>query len=141
MIVERTFVDTNILVYAYDSESEAKHERARDSIRSLWTEGNGVVSTQVLQEFYVTVTRKIPVPLAAHLARDIISTYRAWPVHQPAIDELLAASELGSDHGFSFWDSLMLVSAHRSGATSVLTEDLHHGQLVLGMVITNPFRV
>jgi len=140
MSADRVFVDTNVLVYAYDVESGAKHERAASALRSLWAEGAGAISTQVLQEFYVTVTRKIPVPLTAVQAREVVGTYAAWPTHRPDPTDILVASELEGDHQLSFWDALILVSAQRSQASVLLTEDLTHGQTIRGVTAENPFR-
>lgn len=97
------------------------------------------MSTQVLQEFYVAVTRKLPKPLAGHTAREVVATYRAWPVHRPEVDDVIAASELEERHQMSFWDALVIVSAQRLGVRSLLTEDLQDGQLVGDLVITNSF--
>ena len=135
-----TFVDTNVLVYAYDADAGAKHVAARSHLDGLWWNESGRISTQVLQEFYVTVTRKLSRPLPRRTARELISTYRAWPLHCPDVDDLLAASELEERHQLSFWDSLIIVSARRSGAGSLLTEDLQDGQVFDGIEIVSPFR-
>jgi predicted nucleic acid-binding protein len=140
MTGDRTFVDTNVLVYAYDVDAGDKHEAARTHVQALWQNESGLVSTQVLQEFYVTVTRKLGRPLPRRTAREVIATYRAWPVHQPDVDDVVAASELEERHQLPFWDSLIIVSALRSRATSLLTEDLHDGQMFDGMEIVSPFR-
>ena len=140
MTAERTFVDTNILVYAYDAGSGTKHERARSVLRSLWVDGNGVISTQVLQEFYVTVTRKLAAPLTGAQAREVVGTYAAWPTHRPDAADIVAASELEVAHRLSFWDALILVSARRSRADVLLTEDLTHGQSLGGVRVVDPLR-
>lgn len=140
MTGEPTFVDTNVLVYAYDADAGAKHQAARSHLEALWRNESGRMSTQVLQEFYVTVTRKVSRPLPRRTARDVIATYRAWPVHRPDVDDIVAASELEERHQLSFWDSLIIVSAGRSGAGSLLTEDLQDGQTFEGLEIVNPFR-
>lgn len=137
---EPTFVDTNVLVYAYDADAGAKHEAAESHLEALWRNGSGLMSTQVLQEFYATVTRKLRRPLPRRTAREVITTYRAWPVHRPDVDDVVAASELEERHQLSFWDSLIIVSARRSGAGSLLTEDLQDGQTFEGMEIVSPFR-
>ena len=141
MTAERTFVDTNILVYAYDADGGDMHELARSAIRSLWISGGGVLSTQVLQEFYVTVTRKISSPIPKSTAREIIGTYAAWPTHRPDVADVCAASDLEEAHHLSFWDALVVVSAHRTGASVLLTEDLSHGQIIRGVTVENPFVV
>jgi predicted nucleic acid-binding protein len=136
---DRTFVDTNVLVYAYDADAGEKHGRAREILMDLWSSGPGAVSAQVLQEFYVTVTRKLPKPLSRRRAREVVATYQAWPVHSPNVDDVVAASELEERHRFSFWDALIVVSAQRSGATTLLSEDLQPGRRIGGLTITNPF--
>jgi predicted nucleic acid-binding protein len=136
---DRIFVDTNVLVYSYDSDAGPKHTTARSILIELWSSRTGAVSAQVLQEFYVTVTRKLPKPLARRAAREVVETYRAWPVHQPGIDDLISASELEQHHQLSFWDALVIVSAQRSGARTLLSEDLQDGRRIGQLVIANPF--
>lgn len=136
---DRVFVDTNILVYSYDTDAGQKHDTARSVLMDLWGSRTGAVSTQVLQEFYVTVTRKLPKPLAKRVAREVIGTYRAWPVHRPEVEDVIAASELEDRHQMSFWDALVVVSAQRSGARTLLSEDLQDGRRIGELVIINPF--
>ncbi len=136
---EPTFVDYNVLVYAYDTDAGVKHDAARAWLRSLWAAESGLVSTQVLQEFYVTVTRKVSRPLPRATAREVVATYGAWPIHRPDADDVVAASELEERHHLSFWDSLIIVSASRSGARVLLTEDLQEGRRFDDLVIVSPF--
>jgi predicted nucleic acid-binding protein len=140
MTGELTFVDTNVLVYAYDADAGAKHAKAQSQLEALWRQESGLVSSQVLQEFYVTVTRKLSRPMRRQAAREVVATYRAWPVHRPDVDDLLAASELEEGHKLSFWDALIVVSARRAGAASLLTEDLQEGRRFDDVVVVNPFR-
>lgn len=137
---EPTFVDTNVLVYAYDADAGEKHDAARARLRALWDDETGLVSTQVLHEFYVTITRKLRRPLSRTTAREVVATYAAWPVHRPDVDDLVAASELEEQHHLSFWDALIMVSARRSGARVLLTEDLQVGRRFDDLVIVSPFR-
>ncbi|MGH9170973.1 MAG: PIN domain-containing protein [Acidimicrobiales bacterium] len=139
MIGERVFVDTNVLVYSYDSDAGIKHNTAQAVLRELWESRTGAVSTQVLQEFYVTVTRKLAKPLARKLAREVIGTYAAWPVHRPQVADLIAASELGERYRLSFWDALVIASAQRSQAHTLVSEDLQDGQRFGDLIIVNPF--
>jgi predicted nucleic acid-binding protein len=136
---ERTFVDTNVLVYAYDADGGDKHGTARSLLLDLWDRGTGALSIQVLQEFYLTATRKLPKPLGRRTAREVVETYKAWAVHQPGVDDLVVASELEERHRLSFWDALIIVSAQRSGAQRLLSEDLQHGRRIAGLEIRNPF--
>ncbi len=139
MPAEQVFVDTNVLVYAYDADAGQKRDEARERLRGLWETETGSLSTQVLQEFYVTVTRKLTSPLRRRTAREVIATYRSWPVHRPDGNDLLAASELEERHRLSFWDALVVVSAQRSGAGSLLSEDLQEGRRFDGLIVVNPF--
>ncbi len=93
----------------------------------------------MLQEFYVTVTRKLTSPLRRRTAREVIATYRSWPVHRPDVNDLLAASDREERHCLSFWDALVVVSAQRSGAGSLLSEDLQEGRRFGGLIVVNPF--
>jgi predicted nucleic acid-binding protein len=142
MTVEtRTFVDTNVLVYAHDVDAGNKHEIARELLRRLWENRQGVMSTQVLQEFYVTVTRKLPKPLDRPAARRVVSTYRAWPIQEIAVADILSAAEMEERHQLSFWDALILTSARRAGAGRVVSEDFGSGRQVEGLVIENLFSI
>jgi predicted nucleic acid-binding protein len=135
---DKTFVDTNILVYAHDIDARKKHEAARSALRMLWAEGTGVVSPQVLQEFYVTVTRKIPTPLHKKTARVVVGTYSPWCVDvTPA--ELEVAFRIEDEAKIGFWDALIVAAAIKSGATKLLSEDLNAGQTISGVLIENPF--
>ena len=140
MTADLTFVDTNVLLYAHDRSAGLKHELARDLLVRLWGSRTGVLSTQVLQEFYVNATRKLPKPLSPIRARTIIRRYATWPVRRIDPDDLIAASELETRHSLSFGDALIIISATRSGATIVATEDLQHGRRFEKLVILDPFR-
>lgn len=133
------FVDTSVLVYAYDGDAGWKHDVARAELVRLWDAKSGVLSAQVLQEFYVTVTRKLPKPLPIRTARAVVETYLAWPLYRPEGQDLLTASKLQERHRVSFWDALVIVAAQRLGATVILSEDLQQGQRFQQTSITNPF--
>ncbi len=135
----RTFVDTNVLIYAHDVQAGRKQEKAAQILGDLWEARNGVLSTQVLQEFYVNVTKKIPSPLKRSTARDIIRQYSVWPVIQPDADMIVRASELEESHQLSFWDAMIVAAARQAGAARILTEDLNHGEIIDGVTIENPF--
>ncbi len=140
MTADLTFVDTNVLLYAHDRSAGQKHEFARDLLVRLWGSRTGVLSTQVLQEFYVNATRKLPKPLSPIRARTIIRRYATWPVRRIDPDDLIAASELETRHSLSFGDALIIISATRSGATVLATEHLQHGRRFEKLVILDPFR-
>lgn len=135
----RTFVDTNILVYAYDADAGPKHERAGAILVELWESESGVVSTQVLQEFYVTVTKKLSKPLPKRTAREVVATYESWSVYRPVVHDVVAASELEERHRLAFWDALIVVAAQRSGTAQLLSEDLQDGRRIGDVRISNPF--
>ena len=134
-----TFVDTNVLAYAYDRSETGKQPLAQACLRTLWRDRTGTLSTQVLQEFYVVATRKLPVPMRRATARRIVTLYAEWPVVEVDVPLILAASELEARHTLSFWDALIVEAARRAGATRLVTEDLQAGRRVAGVRIENPF--
>ncbi|MGH9380249.1 MAG: PIN domain-containing protein [Thermoanaerobaculia bacterium] len=134
-----TFVDTDILVYAEDRDAGEKHEAARDLITDLWHSGDGVVSVQVLQEFFVNVTRKVPRPVDPVEARAIVEQYLTWRVVQNTGALLLAGIRLASSLQISFWDALLIQAALDEGCERIWTEDLSHGRRVGDLTILNPF--
>ncbi len=136
---DKVFVDTNVLIYAHDVDAGAKHTVAAELVRDLWTTRLGVLSTQVLQEFYVNVTRKIPAPLPRAVARDIVTSYAVWQIEPIDVDRVREASELEERHRLSFWDALILVAARRGGAEKILSEDLNAGARTNGVLVVNPF--
>lgn len=135
---DRPFIDTNILIYALDLDAGVKHQRASGIIRSLWGDRGGILSTQVLQEFHVNVTRKLASPLSAAAARGVIDSYRAWQVETIDVDTVLRASEYQERHQLSFWDAMIIATAVQGGARVLLTEDLNNGQVIEGVKVSNP---
>ena len=139
MNVGKTFLDTNVLVYAYDLSAGVKHGRAAEVVAETWKARTGLISTQVLQEFYVTVTRKISRPLEPAVARQIVADLSCWGVVTIEPKTILAAIDLQRDYLVSFWDAMIIAAAAAGGAESVFTEDLNHGQIICGVRIYNPF--
>jgi predicted nucleic acid-binding protein len=139
MTGDGTFVDTNVLVYAYDADAGDKHEAAKEVLTRLWIDETGLISTQVLQEFHVTVTRKLRAPLDRRRAREVVATYGAWEPHRPSVDDVLAAAELEERHQLAFWDALIVVAAQRSGAALLLSEDLQDGRRFGDVTVASPF--
>lgn len=133
----RSFFDTNVLIYADDKSAPAKQRRALDLVAEHRRAGTGVVSMQVLQEYFVTVTRKLRVD--ARVARRKVELLAEFDVAAPGVADILAAIDLHRLHGFSFWDSLIVRSATQSGCTVLLSEDLQELREVDGMRIVNPF--
>jgi predicted nucleic acid-binding protein len=134
----KTFVDTNVLIYAHDVDAKSKHVIAKNILRELWSERTGVLSMQVLQEFYVNVTRKIRAPLPKDSARLVVSSYSIWCMETtPA--ELSVAFRIEDESRIGFWDALIVAAAAKSGATRLLSEDFNPGQNIAGLQIENPF--
>ncbi|MFZ2631422.1 MAG: PIN domain-containing protein [Desulfosalsimonadaceae bacterium] len=136
----KTFVDTNILVYAHDFDAGAKRQTAAARLSALWENETGAISIQVLHEFYVTVTRKVSKPLSMAATRAIIENYLAWPVIINNEQTLMHAMEIEERYRLSFWDALIVAAACKSKAEILLTEDLSHEQEIEGVRIVNPFR-
>lgn len=135
---ERTFLDTNVLVYADDLDAGQKNEVARELIRSAMIERTGVISTQILQEFFVVSTRKLKVP--AEIARRKVELLGQLDVVRIEFKTILEAVDLHRLRSISFWDALVVRSASLGGAAFLLTEDLQHGEVIDGVRIKNPFR-
>ena len=134
-----TFVDTNVLVYAHDASDQTRQPIAARLLDDLWRTREGVLSTQVLIEFYAVVTRKFDPPMPRREARTLVNTYAAWPVVQVDPPLIVAASALEEQHAVSFWDALIIEAARRAGASRLVSEDLQHGRRIAGLVIANPF--
>jgi len=141
MCAERVlqFVDANVLIYAYDVTAGAKHEQARALVAGLWESRDGCLSIQVLQEFYVTVTRKVARPLTANMAAEVVADLAAWRVHAPIVEDVNQAIAIHRRYAISFWDALIVRSAAQLGCTTLWSEDLHAGQVYEGVRVINPF--
>lgn len=133
------FVDSNVLVYAHDVTAGRKWEIAKALVARLWKERRGYLSIQVLQEFAVNVTQKVPEPISNEEARDIVTALCDWTVHSPAPAEVVAALGSKVRHQISFWDAMILESAGRLGCRLVWSEDLSSGQIYDGIEVRNPF--
>jgi predicted nucleic acid-binding protein len=133
------FFDTNILVYAYDSHLPDKQQKAQNIVLNGVREGNGVLSTQVLGEFFMVVTKKINKPLSVRDARDIIKYMGRMKVQE--IDVLIVERALDTleQYKISYWDALIIAAAERARCNRILSEDLNAGQIYQGIEITNPF--
>jgi predicted nucleic acid-binding protein len=134
----RSFFDTNVLVYADDKRAGAKQSRAIDLVEEHRRDGTGVVSLQVLQEYFVTVTQKLNVH--SPLARRKMEILAEFDVVVPDVADILAAIDLHRLHGFSFWDALVLRAATQAGCSVLLTEDFQDGREIDGIQVVNPFR-
>lgn len=134
------FCDTNIIVYAYDLSAGAKRQQARSLLDRLWESGEGVVSVQVLQELFVSLTRKVPQPLAILDARATVADIASWRVVVPGAEDVLRAIDAATRWQVSFWDAMILTAAKKADISLVWSEDLNDGELYDGIVVRNPFR-
>ena len=136
----RAFFDTNVLVYVFDRDSPEKSRRAHELMRGHVASGGLVLSTQVLQEFYVTVTRKLARPLPEETALAALRRLAVLPTVQVDSRLVLEAARRSQALTLSFWDALIVQAAIEGGATHLLSEDLQHGRSIDGVTIQNPFR-
>jgi predicted nucleic acid-binding protein len=134
----KTFVDTNILLYAYDVHAGEKHATANAVLAELWRTGAGALSQQVLHEFYANATRKLAKTLDRQEVRRIVHDYFSWCV-PPSLEDVTVAFQLEDDARISFWDAMIIAAAARANADRLLTEDLNHNQRIAGVMVVNPF--
>lgn len=136
--MSKTFVDTNILVYTLDKRDSAKRTRCREALRNLVAQNEAVISTQILQEFYVTATQKLSVKPAA--AKSIIHTFTNMEVVTITTGLIKEAIDTSVQHRISFWDALVVVAAESARCEFLLSEDLNSGQIMRNVRIVNPLR-
>ena len=135
----RIFVDTNVFVYLFDADEPAKQQRAREVVGELMRSGALVLSSQVLSELYVTVTRKLAHPLEPAAALRALADLAVYPV--VAIDAALVqrAAARSVAEQVAYWDALILEAAVEAGAATVYSEDLQHGRVYHGVTVRDPF--
>jgi predicted nucleic acid-binding protein len=133
----RTFLDTNVLVHSDDPRDPPKQQAALNLIKVHLRLRTGVVSLQVLQEYFVSAARKLK--LNPELARQRVEVFAKFHVAEPTVNDILAAIDLHRLRGFSYYDALVLRMAIRAGCRILLSEDMQHGQVVDGVRIVNPF--
>lgn len=136
----KSFVDTNILVYAHDFTQGAKHQRAQALVEKLWESGEGILSTQVLQELCINLRRKSTPPLTIEETRKLIEDYSSWDVVVNTSESVLQALDLESRYQISFWDALIVQAAASSEATVLYSEDLADGQTYISVRVVNPLK-
>jgi predicted nucleic acid-binding protein len=136
---DRIFVDTNILIYAYDAGAGERHRIARSVLEDLWERRAGILSAQVLQEFYNTVVRKLGPRLTAVDARNVIVQYSEWCAYPTDALVVYNAARLHESHRVSWWDALIIESACQAGAKYLLSEDLQDGRKFGALEVRNPF--
>ncbi len=135
----KCFVDTNVLVYAQDRTAGVKYDVARQLLRELWESRQGVLSTQVIQEFCATLLRKIPRPLDYGAVVEALDDYIRWEMVVNTPQAALEALRLQQRHQLSFWDALIVRSAQVAGAEVLYSEDMSHGQRYGSVRVINPF--
>jgi predicted nucleic acid-binding protein len=133
----RSFIDTNVLVYTDDHDAPAKQKRALQLIVDCRRTRTGVLSTQILQEYFVAATLKLGV--AADVARQKAVLFGRLRVVTIGVDDILAAIDLHRLHNVSFWDALVIRAAQASGCARLYTEDLQDSRQFDGLEIVNPF--
>lgn len=133
------FVDTNVILHAYDTSAGDRHLSARDLVGGLGRARRGAISIQVLQEFYVNAVAKIAGRLEPEEARRRLRVLGRWPVHSPLPSDVIAASAISETHRISFWDAMIVRSAGELGCDVIWSEDLNSGQVIAGVEIRNPF--
>lgn len=133
------FVDTNVLLYAHDISAGLKRTRAVSLLERLGEERRGLLSSQVLMEFYVAATRKLPRRIDHRTASAIVDDFGTWPVFLPAVADILEGARLAQRHRIHFWDGMIVRAAVALGADLIWSEDLNAGQSYDGVVVRNPF--
>ncbi len=134
------FVDTNILIYAHDRSAAEKRIIATDLVTRLVEQGSGLLSTQVLMEFYVAVTRKIPSPITPGKASEIISDFGTWTVFRPEVEDIVHSIRIARANKIHFWDAMIVRASSELEAWVLWTEDLNPGQVYEGVIVRNPFQ-
>lgn len=132
------FVDTNVFIYAHDSDAGMRHEKSVELLTRLIGQENGAISIQVLSEFYIAATRKLS--MDAEEVEAAIEDMSVWTTHRPAQTDILKASRLHRRHQLSWWDAMIVNSAIESGCSVLWSEDLNDGQKYGTVVVRNPFK-
>ena len=136
---ERCFIDSNVLIYAYDQDAGSKRARAGELLAGLWGSAAGVVSVQVLQEFFTNATRKLKQPLDLAKAREVVRIYGEWVAAPTDPSHVLRAIDIMQGYQLSFWDSMIVAVAEATQCGILFSEDLQHGQIIAGVRVENPF--
>lgn len=134
------FCDTNVLAYAHDAANAAHRQTARQLVDRLGWNGTGTASVQVLQELFVTLTRKLRPALPYGDARQVVvDLTQGWRIYEPTAADVLLAIDNSATWQISFWDAMLLTAANQAGASTLWTEDLNHGQTYGSVTVRNPF--
>ena len=135
---DKAFVDTNILVYAHELKPGIKHERASALVEMLWKSGEGILSTQVLQELCFTLRRKTATPWTVEETRSLLEDYLDWQIVVNTPRSVIEALTIETRYQISFWDALIIQAAERSGAAILYSEHLSDGQVYGSVRVVNP---
>jgi predicted nucleic acid-binding protein len=137
---DKYFVDTNVLVYAHDRSSGMKHNRARALVESLWNSGQGVLSTQVLQELCINLRRKASPALPIDETRQLLQDYLSWEIVVNTPQSTVHALDIEARYKLSFWDALIIHAAESSRAAVLYSEDMSDGQIYGSIRVVNPLK-
>ncbi len=137
---DKVFLDSNILVYAYDRHDPQKQAKAQSILKLGIGKETAVLSSQVLGEFFVVVTRRIKEPMSADEARKVIDILSVLPVTEIDLPLVKRAINTHKNYGISYWDSLIVSAAERTGCDMILSEDFNEGQKYNGILVENPFK-
>lgn len=140
-MIDSVFLDSNILVYAYDNHEPEKQAKAQALLKAAIKEESAILSAQVLGEFFVVVTRRIKEPLSVNDAEKIINILTVLPVAEIDLPLVKRAIHTHRNYGISYWDSLIVATAEREGCKKILSEDLNDGQWYNGVLVENPFNL
>lgn len=135
-------IDTNILVYAYDTSEGEKHKASRDLLRQIWDEGGGVVCLQNLMEFFVVITKKVENPITVADAKNIIEDFLIsdnWRIIDRDMDTFLNAISLLSKYKIHFWDAVIAASMSENDLTEIVTENKKDFEKIPNLKVTIPF--
>jgi predicted nucleic acid-binding protein len=136
---ERVFVDTTVVIYAFDTSAGEKREKALALLAEFWNTGNGCLSVQVLQEFYLIATQKLARPMPVETVKRIVTALSRWEVHTPTEEDVLSAIEMQKRHRLSFWDAMIITSASKLGCRVLYSEELSDTELIAGVQVVDPF--
>ncbi len=139
-MTDRSFLDTNILVYAYDSYEPQKQQKAQMLLAEGIEKENAVISVQVLGEFFNVVTKRIKQPMSSDEAQEIISTLSILPVQEIDLPMVGRAIDTHREYKVSYWDALIVSTAERAKCAEIITEDLSDNQAYHDIVVFNPFK-
>ena len=135
----KVFFDTNILAYAFDESSPGKNKQAKKLVSQWMPTGRMVISTQVLQELFVVLTKKLEPGLSSDNAAEVIKSLLSLEINIVGPNTILKTIKISKENTISFWDALIISSAFDSKCRILFTEDLNRGQIISGVQIENPF--